>query len=72
MCQTGYNDQSLNVTTSLLLLNLTISTRRLKLNIYKVANQFKIAHNITQTGPRKIDKITTNNKILLLLYPIKS
>ena len=56
----------------LLLLNLTISTRRSKLKTYKNANQFDIPHNITETGPRNIEKITTNNETFLLLYPKKS
>ena len=43
----------LSETTSLLLLRLTISTRCSQLKTYKDANQFKIAHNMTQTGPRK-------------------
>ena len=40
--------------------------------LIKNPNQFKIAHNITKTGPRNQDKITTNNKIFLLSYPNKS
>ena len=62
----------LNATTSLLLLSLTISTRRLKLKTYKGANQFKTVQNITQAGFRKINKITTNKKIFLLLDPNNS
>ena len=61
-----------NATASLLLWSFTISTRRSKLKSYKNPDQFKVAHNITQTGPRNQDKITTNNKIFLLLYPNKS
>ena len=33
-----------------------------KLNTYKDADQLKIAHIITQTGPRKSDKIATKTK----------
>ena len=62
----------MNATASLFIRSLTISTRRSKLKSYKNLNQFKAAHNITQTGPRNQDKITTNNKIFLLLYPNKS
>ena len=62
----------LNATTSLLLLSLTISIRRLKLKTYKGANQFKTVQNITQAGFRKINKITTNKKIFLLLDPNNS
>ena len=72
LCQAGYNEQLLNATASLLLWSFTTSTRSLKLKSNKSPNQFKVAHNITQTGPRNQDKITTNSKIFLLLYPNKS
>ena len=56
----------------MLLWNLTISTSRSKLKSHKNPNQFKMAHNITQADPGNQDKITTNNKTFLLLYPNKS
>ena len=58
----GQNQQRLKANTLLLLLILTKNTRRNKLNTYKDANQLKIAHNITQTGPRKSDKIAKKTK----------